>query len=96
MGYTHIQAVISNASKRAGLLRWMSHHLRGPLTTNLYPAYVRPTVEYASPLWHGSTCEEDAFHLERIQTAVARCILQAPWHTPKSQLLKALGWPSLR
>ena len=33
---------------------------------------------------------------ERIQTAVARCILQAPWRTPKSELLQALDWPSLR
>ena len=49
-----------------------------------------------SPLWHGSMYEEDALQLERIQTAVARCILQAPWHTPKSELLQALDWPSLR
>ena len=42
---THIQAVIRNAFKRAGLLRWMSHHLRGPLTTKLYLSYVRPTME---------------------------------------------------
>ena len=34
--------------------------------------------------------------LERIQAAVARCILQAPWRTPKSELLQALDWPSLR
>ena len=73
---THIQAVIRNASKRAGLLRWMSHHLRGPLTTKLYLSYVRPTMEYASPLWQGSIREEDALQPERIQTAVARCILQ--------------------
>ena len=93
---THIQAVIRNASKRAGLLRWMSHHFRGPLTTKLYLSYVRPTMEYASPLWHGSIREEDVLQLERIQTAVARCILQAPWRTPKSELLQALDWPSLR
>ena len=93
---THIQAVIRNASKRAGLLRWMSHHLRGPLTTQLYLSYVRPTMEYAIPLWHGSIREEDALQLERIETAVARCVLQAPWLTPKSELLQALDWPSLR
>ena len=27
----------------------MSHHLRGPLIAHLYLAYVRPTMEYASP-----------------------------------------------
>ena len=49
-----------------------------------------------APLWHGSIREEDALQLERIQAAVARCILQAPWRTPKSELLQALDWPSLR
>ena len=43
---THIQAVIRNASKRAGLLRWMSHHLRGPLTTKLYLSYKLCTPNY--------------------------------------------------
>ena len=57
----HIQEVIGNAAKRAGLLRWMSHHLRGPLIAHLYLAYVRPTMEYASPLWHGPIRDEDAF-----------------------------------
>ena len=35
----HIQEVIGTAAKRAGLLRWMSHHLRGPLIAHLYLAY---------------------------------------------------------
>ena len=73
----------------------VSLHVRGPLTTKLYRAYVRTTMEYASPLWHGSINEEDALHLKRIPTAVACCILPAPQHTSKSQLLKILDWPSL-
>ena len=94
--HSHIHQVITNAAKRAGLLRWMSHHLRGPMIAQLYLAYVRPTMEYASPLWHGSIREEDAIQLERIQAAVARRILQAPWDTPKRQLLETLNWPALR
>ena len=74
---THIQVVIRNAS--AGLLRWMSHHLRGPLTTKLYLAYVRPTMEYASPLWHGSR-EEDPC---RLQSPVASSKLRGT-HTKAS------------
>ena len=44
----HIQEVIGNAAKRAGLLRWISHHLRGPLIAHLYLAFVHSTMEYAS------------------------------------------------
>ena len=54
------------------------------------------TMEYASPLWHGSIRDEDALQLERIQAAVARRILHAPWDTPTRQLLEELNWPSLR
>ena len=92
----HIQGVIGNATKRAGLLRCMSHHLRGPLIVHLYLAYVRPTIECARPFWHGSIRDEDALQLEIIQAAVARRILHAPWDTPKRQLLEELNWPSLR
>ena len=34
--------------------------------------------------------------MERLQAAVARRILRAPWHTPKSDLLAQLNWPALR
>ena len=64
----HIQEVIGNAAKRAGLLRWMSHHLSHPPIAHLYLPYVCPTMEYASPLSHGSTRrDEDALQLKRIQ-----------------------------
>ena len=52
-------------------------------------------MEYAAPIWHSSIREEEARALERIQASVARSILRAPWRTPKSSLLKELGWPAL-
>ena len=73
--------------QRAGLLRWMSHHLRGLLIAHLYLAYVRSTMEYASrvPLaWlHGAMpdgpClairEQDTLRLERTQAAAAHRIM---------------------
>ena len=57
---------------------------------------VRPTMEYASAVWHGSLKEEDALSIERIQAGVARCLLKADWCTPKPTLLEQLDWPALR
>ena len=34
--------------------------------------------------------------IERVQAAVARSILRAPFLTPKTDLFKQLNWPSLR
>ena len=62
----------------------------------LYLSYVRPTMEYASLVWHASIREDEATAHERIQASVARAILRAPWRTPKSHLLEQLDWPSVR
>ena len=57
--------------------------------------FLRSSVEYASPVWHGSIREVDATTLERIQCSVARLVLQAARDTPKKKLLEDVGWPSL-
>ena len=92
----HAQCILAAASKRAGLLRLMVRDLPLPVASILYVYSVRPVLEYASPVWHGSLREEDAMSLERIQASVARNVLQADWFTPKEELFRQLGWPALR
>ena len=92
----HMEKIIANASQRAGLLRVMSKDLPLSVSSKLYTYYVRPVLEYCSPVWHGSVSDQHALALERIQAGVARAILKAPWSTTKSRLLEELGWPSLR
>ena len=58
--------------------------------------FLRPKLEYACPVWHGALLERDAIALERVQGAVARSILRAPFYTSKSKLFEQLNWPSLR
>ena len=93
----HAQRILAAASKRAGLLRLMARDLPLPVASILYVYYVRPVLEYASPVWHGSLREGDAMSLERIQASVAwRSLLQADWFTPKEELFRQLGWPAHR
>ena len=73
----HAQCILAAASKRAGLLRLMARDLPLPVASKLYVYYVRPVLEYASLVWHGSLREEDAMSLERIQASVARSLLQS-------------------
>ena len=49
----HAQCILAAASKRAGLLRLMARDLPLPVASMLYVYYVRPVLEYASPVWHG-------------------------------------------
>lgn len=92
----HIRSVTLTCSKKAGLLRWMLHSIPSDVVIKLFLKFVRPSFEYAAPVWHGSISECDAIKLESIQCSVARTILKAAWVTPKSTLLKEIGWPSLR
>ena len=91
-----VQSLVSMASKRSGLLRLMPHQLPRAVTIRLFKSFVRPTMEYASAVWHGSLKEEDALLIERIQAGVARCLLKAEWCTQKPTLLAQLDWPALR
>ena len=77
-------------------MRHVSQYLTPQVSAKLYCYYIRPTLEYASPVWHGSISSEQALALERVQARVARVILQADWMTPKSILLERLQWPALR
>ncbi len=92
----HMEYVISNAKKRSGLLRHMSKDLPHTVVEKLYIYFVRPALEYASPVWDAAISAGHALALERIQASIGRCILQASWTTPKVELFRALNWPALR
>ena len=92
----HLSTVSATCLRKAGLLKLMAHDLPGSVIEKLYLYYLRPSMEYAAPVWHGSASEADAILLERIQCSIARRILNASWDTPKVDLLKRLGWPTLR
>ena len=81
-----IHQLLLKAAPRAGLLRWMPKELHPATTAQLYLYFLRPKLEYPSPVWHGNLLEQDAIAIERVQAAVARSILRAPFRTPKTDL----------
>ena len=83
--------MLQTAAKSAGLIRVMPNGLPLPVATRLYIYYVRPTMEYASAVWHGSLREDNAMSIERIKASVARRLLRADWFTPKETLLEQIG-----
>ena len=91
----HITHVLAQGKRKAGFLRYMAKELPADLVSKIYITYVRPTLEYASPVWHGDLSKQQSLALERVQASVARRILKAPWTTPKNVLFEQLQWPSL-
>ena len=74
----------------------MAYELSFALATKLYLCQIRPALDYAAPVWHGSLTEEEALTPEQLQASVARRLLKASWDTPKAELFRRLDWPVLR
>ena len=72
---------------------------RRPVATEvvkrLYLGLVRPSLEYASPVWDACT-KQDAVCLERAQLSVARAVLGCTRQTMhNAEVLRRIGWPTL-
>ena len=60
----------------------------------IYFSFIRPILEYGSPVWDGST-SIDADKLERIQLTAARIVTGAMHGTSNAKLYEELGWQTL-
>ena len=60
----------------------------------IYISFIRPVLEYASPVWSGCT-ELDANKLEDVQLSAARIVTGAMYGTSIEKLNEEVGWQSL-
>ena len=99
----HVTAICRKAAPLAGLLKRLAYRCppgsSQSFIARLYCTFVRPRLEYASPVWGSSCSRQDALMLERLQNSVARTLYQT-FHRqlprPRSTTaLKWLGWPTL-
>ena len=97
----HIHNITAKFRSRVFLIRHMAKVLPHTATQLLYYSYVRPTVEYATPVWMFGVLASQAEKLERLQASACRAYLTsknkcAPeWLTPKDRLFAAANWESL-
>ena len=98
----HIEEVTSRFRQRVVQLSYMAKYLSPDIVDKLYKGYVRPVVEYSSPLWHSRLTAHQSLTLERLQVRVARQLLARlevnlpdGYRTSKSDLLERVRWPSL-
>ena len=73
---TQVNQMISKASKRMYML-YVLKRFRASAEdlTSVFRMYVRPILEYASPLWHSSLTKQQSDQLELIQKRACRIIL---------------------
>ena len=98
----HIEGVTSRFWQRVVLLSYMAKYLSRDIVNKPYKGFVRPVVEYSSPLWHSRLTTHQSLTLERLQVPVARQLLARlgvnrldGYRTSNPDLLDRVRWPSL-
>ena len=79
---THIKSIVSKSSRRLYMLSRLKRFVV-PVEdlVSVYVGYVRPTVEYASPVWHSSIGKKQTQQIERIQKRACYIILGSNYTT---------------
>ena len=90
----HVHSICSRASLRINILRYLSFRFNRKTIELLYMSYIRPILEYASPLF-GSQTLANAAKLENIQAQAALICTGALQSTNRYNLMAELGWNSL-
>ena len=92
---THIENILSSASKVLGIMRKFKYTLNRESLNQIYISYVRPLLEYSSIVWAGCT-EQQITSLERIQNEAARIVTGLTRSVSLENLYNECGWESLK
>ena len=94
---THIHNLLLRVGYRIHLLKRLAYRVASPLfVKQLYVCLLRPSLEYASPVWDGACLKKDSLVLERAQLSVARAILRRGRRCASNrEVLEEIGWPTL-
>ena len=95
----HVNDTANKAHRLIGMLWRNLHKAPVELKNTAFQTLVRPTVEYASPIWNPWTAK-DINRIEGVQNAGARFVMNQPHRRDVrdsvSQLISMLGWRSLQ
>jgi len=97
----HIKAITNKFRTRIILFSYMSRNIPQSALTILYKCFIRPTIEYAIPVWTFELNAAEKDTLDKLQARAARSYLAArgrpqDWLTPKVTLNELSNWDSLQ
>ena len=91
---THIGEQVSKANRQLGLVRRTFDYLDGPMMKQLFPAVVRPHLEYGASIWRPHTKEGQ----QQIEGVLRRATAMVPEvrDLEYEDRLRALNMPSMK
>ena len=93
---SHIDTIIQSTAKQVSVLRKLKYRFSKNTLNRVYCTYIRPSLEYASEVWDGCTCNQtDARRLEQVQLNAARIVTGLPILSSLNSLYYVMGWDTL-
>ena len=92
---SHVTNISQKANKTIGFLKRYLNIYNGKIKEKAYISLVRPTVEYASPVWD-PYLKKDKYKIEMVQRRAARYVTNR-YHNKSlvNDMLKNLKWQTL-
>jgi len=97
---SHISSITNKFRSRVIILSHMSKFIPPSALTILYKCFIRPTIEYAIPIWIFKLTSAEKDTLDKLQARAARSYLHAlqkpqDWMTAKDSLNVLAKWDSI-
>jgi len=92
----HIRDICAKANAALAFIKRNINSCPNYIKSNWYKTFVRPILEYASPIWVPHL-QVDISTLEKVQYTAARYALNDySWRNSVTAMLKSLEWPTLK
>ena len=90
----HISEITIKANKMINIMKSLKFILDRNTLETIYISFIRPILEYGSPVWSGCTASDEE-KLEHVQLSAARIVTGAMQGTSNAKLYEEIGWLSL-
>ena len=90
----HVETIVESVSKALNVLHGLMYKLDRKTLETVYLTFIRPKLEYASPIWSDIT-QQDNIRLEKCQLKAARIVTGAKNRTNHDRLYDEVSWEKL-
>ena len=94
--HTHVNEVICKINRSLGPLYAIAEYLPRNTLNLVYKIYIRPIFDYCDVVYDSNLTVTDAIRLERTQLKIARLVTGAHRRSPTHNLLRDVGWETLK
>ena len=91
----HVDAVVKSMKQKIGMIRRIKHLFTADQLSTLYWGFVMPHAMYCSTVW-SSKSEGNYNTINKLHKRAAYIVSGSTWQTPSEQVMRDLGWKTLK